>query len=205
MKDLVIVVADVDTEYTLRGLLSRSPSIGIRPVNYDIFRHPHRDPGCRIGACDLLRRFTNQYHRALVVFDHEGCGQEGITRGELERDLESHLNRSGWDDRASVIVIAPELEIWVWSDSPQVDIALGWSGRIPDLRGWLRAKAMWPADSPKPDRPKEAMRSSLREARKGYSAAIFEQLAKTVSFNRCVDPAFRKLLATLQVWFGLAD
>ena len=45
-KDLVALVADSQQEATLRTLLSRRhASLGIRPLTFDIDRHPHKDPG----------------------------------------------------------------------------------------------------------------------------------------------------------------
>jgi hypothetical protein len=31
------------------------------------------------------------------------------------------LFTSGWENRAAAVVLDPELEIWVWSDSPEVE------------------------------------------------------------------------------------
>jgi hypothetical protein len=40
-KDLVALVADVQQEKTLETLLrERSQALGIRPINFDIYRHP---------------------------------------------------------------------------------------------------------------------------------------------------------------------
>src|SRR5512146_960457 len=134
MKDLIILVADLDTEYSLRGLLSRPKAIGIQTITFDIFPHPHRDPGCLLESVDFLRGFTRQYRHALVIFDHEGCGRETQTPAGLAATVAAGLANSGWSDRAMPIILVPELEIWVWSDSPQVDAALGWAGRQPALR-----------------------------------------------------------------------
>ena len=45
-KDLVVLVADKNMEFALRGLFSRTPSFGIHPVTADVFVHPEKDPGC---------------------------------------------------------------------------------------------------------------------------------------------------------------
>ncbi len=37
--------------------------------------------------------------------------------------------------------------------------------------------------------------------RKPRSSAIYRALAESVSFRRCIDPAFQKLVTTLQTWF----
>lgn len=201
-KDLVILAADKDFEFTLKGILTRCHSLGIRQPSCDLYVHPHHDPGCFKTGHDFLRPFVNRYTHALVLFDKEGCGQEQMTRDGLEREVEGRLNQSGWGDRASVIVPDPELEIWVWSDSPHVATILGWAGRHPDLMTWLISKRMFDPQRPKPDRPKEAMELVLREVRKSRSSAIFLQLAGSVSLDRCVDPAFLKLKEKLKLWFS---
>ncbi|MHB8628248.1 MAG: hypothetical protein ACYDBJ_13875 [Aggregatilineales bacterium] len=126
-KDLIILVADLDMENTLRGLLSkRQKALEVRPITYDIYPHIQHDPGCRTGSVDFLRSFVGRYEHALVLFDHAGSGGEARTVEELQDDLENQLRRNGWGNHARVVVIDPELEIWVWSNSQQVDVCLGW-------------------------------------------------------------------------------
>lgn len=200
IKDLVLLAADKDMEFTLRGLLARPQSVGMRGISFEVFVHPHRDPGCRSKSHELLRSQQNRFHRALVIFDREGCGSDA-PREELETAVENALASSGWTDRSAAVAINPELEAWVWSDSPQVDVVLGWAGKSPDLRTWLRHQGWLDQDALKPQRPKEAMLAALRRVNKSVSAAIFEQLALKVSFARCIDPAFDKLLSNLRAWF----
>lgn len=130
-KDLVVLVADRNIEYARKGLLSRPEAIDIREVTYDIYGHIGRDVGCFLHGCEFLRPFVKRYLHALIIFDHDGCGQENMARADLENDIERQLSRSGWDDRAVAIVIDPELEIWVWSDSSNVDSILGRTMRGP--------------------------------------------------------------------------
>jgi len=86
MKDLIILVADLDTENVLLGLLPRLEHVyGTRKFTFDIKRHPYRDPGCFTGSTDFLRPFSIQYRHALVVFDREGSGQEKLMREAIEQ------------------------------------------------------------------------------------------------------------------------
>ena len=78
--DLVVLVADKDMEVTVSGLLARSQSLAMRTTSVDIYRHPQRDPGCRLRSADFLRSFSRQYRYALVMFDREGCGGGAATR-----------------------------------------------------------------------------------------------------------------------------
>jgi hypothetical protein len=202
MKDLVVLVADLDAEQAMEGLLSRPPAFGIRPIKYELYRHPDRDPGCRLRSSEFLRPLSNTFQHAIVIFDYEGCGASEDSTA-LEALIVDDLSKNGWGDRATVIVLCPELEIWVWSDSPQVDIVLGWQGCQPTLRQWLVSEKWMLAGQTKPPRPKEAMLAALRKARKSVSAATFKTLAQHVSFRRCTDPSFEKLKSTLQLWFGV--
>jgi hypothetical protein len=200
-KDLIVLVADQDMLFSLRGLLSRPGSLGIRAVEYDVYPHPHHDPACLLEAHDFLRPFVRSYVHALVVFDREGCGQEHRTRDELEQIVEKHLTRNGWDDHAAAIAIDPELENWVWSNSPHVDLALGWKGRQPSLSEWLVQDGFVQVRYNKPARPKEAMEKALRMSKKSRSSSVFKLLAETVGVEGCADSAFNKFRETLKTWF----
>lgn len=199
-KDLVMLVADRNMEYAVKGLLTRSKAIKMREVTPDIYAYPWHDSGCLLHGADFLRPFAKQYNHALIMLDHEGCGQEqNKSRTELENSIEGQLANSGWHDRAAAIVIEPELENWVWSDSPHVDYVLGWEGKDPDLRNWLTTQGFLNGSQGKPVPPKKAMEEALRKVQKARSSALFLQLAQKVSIDRCTDPAFIKLRTTL--WF----
>lgn len=199
--DLVVLVADKDMEVTVRGLLARSQALAIRTIAVDVYRHPQRDPGCRLRSADFLRSFSRQYRYALVMFDHEGCGGGEATRQELESAVEERRSATGWQDRAAAIAFDPELENWVWSDSPEVIRVLGWDSVTPSLTMWLENEGFWQRGDVKPRRPKEAMERTLRYARKPRSASLFFELASRVSVQRCADPAFTKFKLTMQKWF----
>ncbi len=201
--DLVILVPGKDEEATMATLLSmRRQSLRIREVAYRILVHPRRDPGCFLEAADLLQPYQAKADHALVLFDHAGSGQENRSPEDVEAELNRRLANSGWHDRAAVVVIVPELEAWVWSDSPEVDIVLCWEGRSPGLREWLRSHDLLKAEAVKPYDPKRAVERALREARIPRSSAIYGQLASTVSLERCNDPGFLKLKSRLRSWFG---
>ena len=204
-RDVVFLVADRNIEAAVEALLGRPASLAIRPVEAAVRTHPEKDPGCYLGAHDFLRAFQDLYAHAIVIFDREGCGKEGECRETLEADVEDRLARNGWGARAKAVVIDPELESWVWSDSPEVDNVLGWSGRSPRLRRWLTEGEFLRKDEVKPARPKEAMEAALRLVGKARSSAIYRELAERVSLRRCTDSAFQKLISTLQTWFPPDD
>jgi hypothetical protein len=202
--ELVVLVADKNMELAIRGILGRAQAMGIQELMPVVHVHPERDPGCLLRGHDFLSIFRNQFAHALILLDREGCGQEKSDRVTLEEMIEKRLSESGWGERAAAVVIDPELEMWVWSDSPQVDAVLGWQGKNPDLRSWLKAKNFLQEGQAKPERPKEAMELALRTARKSRSSSLYDQLARQASLGRCVDPAFNKLKTTLQTWFPRA-
>lgn len=204
LKDLVVLVADKNMEYTLRGILTRHQSLGIRQVEFEVRTHPERDPGCYRQGRELLRLYHGKHRHALLLFDREGCGQEQKSRDELEREVEGRLRQSGWvDDTAASVILDPELETWVWSNSPHVADVLGWGAGLDDLTIWLQQKDFWREGDLKPHRPKEAVEAVLRAADTPRSSALYRQLAQKVSLNRCDDSSFLKLKSTLQAWFAL--
>lgn len=201
MKDLVVLVADKNMEHALKGLLNRPPALGIRSLSFDLFVHPRHDPGCLNEAHNFLRSFVQSYNHALVVFDHQGCGQEQIDPEMLSAQVRQRLAGSGWNERAEVIVLVPELEVWVWSPSPHVEACLGWSGHHPSLHEWLTETGHRRPGAPKPDRPKEAMEAALRQVRRPRSSSIYLELAQKVSLSGHSEPAFLRLVGALQRWF----
>ena len=201
-KDLIVLAADKNMEFAIKGLLERYQSLHIRKLVSDIRVHPERDPGCRIRGHEFLRPFSSRYDHALVIFDREGCGREQNSREEIESEIEQHLSGSGWCGRAAAIVIDPELENWVWSVSACVDDCLGWFGNEPDLRTWLKEKGFLEEGQIKPRRPKEAVEAALRVVSKPRSSAIYYKLAKQTPFENCKDSAFNKLKTRLREWFS---
>ena len=203
-KPLLVLVADLDIENAVLGLLSRHQSLGIRELkNFDILRHPNRDGGCRAGADAFLAPFSRLYDQVMVLFDHEGCGEETRAREEIEADLEKRLSATGWKDRNAVVCINPELEAWVWSTSAQVATKLGWNKQPTKLRDWLVNKGFIACNAIKPEQPKEALEAVLREVGRSRSASIYKELAESVGLNKCTDPAFGKFKSVLQTWFPL--
>ena len=202
MKDLVALVADKDMEHTMRGLLSRSKALRIHDIQVDIFVHPQHDPACARNGVMFLSRWPAQYRHALLMFDFEGCGLERRhSREEIQKRLDRDFAATDWDDRARTIVLQPELETWIWNDSPHVDEVVGWKGRNPTLRRWLLERNFLNEGQNKPLRPKEAFLAALRETRKPKSANLFLQIAERVTLSRCRDDSFLKLVDLLRQWF----
>jgi hypothetical protein len=201
--DLYVLVADLDQQQTLEALLEhRTRSLGIKPPRFEVTKHPQHDGGCFKNSPALLQTLQGQAAYAIVVLDREGSGVDDRSAEEIEADLDDRLAQSGWGDRARAIVVDPEIEAWIWTQSPHVDVVLGWAGRSPGLREWLAQEGFLQAGQNKPPRPKEAFRAALRESRLKHSGALFSQLARRVSLEHCGDRSFLRLRDTLRTWFG---
>jgi hypothetical protein len=199
MKDIVILVADIQQEKTIQTLLEdRRPSLSLRPVTFDIFRHPGRDPGVYRQAGAFLATFINQHRYALVLLDvaWEGGPSNSV---EIEQEIQADLDQHGWRGRSLVIALDPELEVWVWADSPHVPAELGmpWE-QIKDLG---EQKGYWSRGATKPTHPKELLEEVLYRSRKRRSSGLFIRLARRIGLTTCQDTAFVRLRETLQVWF----
>ena len=200
-KDLVVLVADSHQEHAVSTLLTRRPqSLGIQQmsIDLDILRHPEHDPGVFHKAGDFLSVFARQYQHALVLIDAE-WREDPLSAEEIEEKIQNDLNRNGWEGRSAVIVIDPELEIWVWSTSPHVPRLLGTNWKtIKDLGDQT---GYWQEGEIKPSRPKEFLEEVLRSTRKRRSAALYQQLAQKVGLSRCQDDSFHRFCEVLQGWF----
>jgi hypothetical protein len=200
-RNLAALVPDNAFRAVIALVLTRPQSLGIRPISFDVLAHVKHDPGCFTGAAGFLRPFQMTHERAIVLFDRHGSGGEVHSASELEEAVGSDLGASGWGERAQVVVLDPELEVWAWGDSPHVERCLGWVSKRPSLRQWLENKGLWTPGALKPSDPKEAMALALRETASGPPGAVFPQLAQSVGLRRCTDRAFVRFRGILQQWF----
>ena len=210
-RDLFVVVADLDAENAIKTLLrDRQKALEIRvtfdpapPPQGDLLRYVGHDSGCYRNAADLLRAPQRTHRNALLCFDRHGCGADESGREQIEAQIEQRLHASGWaPGSAAVVVLEPELEAWVWADSPHVAAVLGWQDERNELRPYIEAKGVWDKAATKPRDPKEALRRALRKKRQAGGAPLFARLASKVSVERCQDPAFRKFRSVLKQWFS---
>ena len=199
-RDLAVVAADKSMAEALRGMLSRPEAIGMRRIQPPtIVEHPNRDPGVWKTGHELLAVYAHDHTHGLILLDHAWDGNPHDSPADLAQEIETDCRRV-WEDRARCIVIAPELEAWVWSRSPHVAEVLKWDDNQ-TLRAWLHSQGLWEEGQIKPADPKDAYHAALREKRMPPSAALFRKLAETVSLSSCQDPAFARLLKTLRTWF----
>jgi hypothetical protein len=203
-RNLVVLTADKNAQFAIRGILSRNRSLGFRLLpqsSIEYVTHPEKDPGVLRTAKLLLSPFLRTHPHALAIMDREGSGCGTSTAEQMEQQIEADLLAAGWADRAAALVINPELDIWVWADSPHVEAEIGWADQSTNVRAWLVQKGFLFSAEGKPLRPKEALEAALRHVHMPRSSALYKSLAEKVSLVRCIDRAFLKLKTTLQSWF----
>jgi hypothetical protein len=187
----------------IQALLGRTDIPGICKIVFDHSSHPAHDPGVFNRSHEFLRPFLRWEH-ALVLFDHDGCGQEDKSAAELGTVVEERLAKNGWGDRAKVIVLDPELEVWLWDSSFQANRVLDWPGGPPALERWLRDRGHLIQGERKPGCPKEAFLAALRHRDIKRSSALYRDLALDFRVLGCTDRAFLRLVSTLRTWFAPA-
>ena len=199
MRDLILLVPDKNTEFTVRGALSRPEALGIRPIDFQVLVEQGRDGGVRRRGSQVLGVQQARFSHALLLLDHEGCGSH-VAPVELEAQLDHSLSVM-WGDRAKAIVIDPEVDVWMWGAETHLRSMVDW--RFPeDIRPWLASQAFVFTADGKPARPKEALAAAFRRAQTPRSSARYEGVARKISLTRCKDQAFQRLRTSLVAWFG---
>ena len=199
MKDLLLLVADKNAQFALKGALGRPQALGIRPVEFEFRVHSGRDGGARDSGPEVLALERRRFHHALLVLDFEGCGTNLSTVSELESNLDKRLF-THWQAAAKSIVIKPELDVWVWGADNAVESVIDWPpGQR--VRDWLREQGFDFTANDKPSRPKEAFEAALRIPGLPRSSAIYQKIAEKISLRHCGDEAFIRLRQKLVEWF----
>jgi len=199
MKDLVILVADIQQEKTIQTLLDeRRPALGLGSVTFDIFRHSGHDPGVYRQAGAFLAALAHQYRYALVLLDVAWDGSPGNAE-EIEQTIQADLDQHSWRGRSAAIALDPELEVWVWASSPHVPTELGMTWQ--QIKELAEEKGYWSPDEAKPTHPKELLEEVLYRTRRRRSSALLMGLARSIGLAACRDAAFVRLRETLRAWF----
>ncbi|MFM8900826.1 MAG: methylation-associated defense system protein MAD4 [Burkholderiales bacterium] len=200
MKDLIVLAADKSTQITLQAALIRYQSLSIKPISCDFRVHPGKDGGARTSGPELLAAEHRRFSHGLLVFDLEGSG---ATTGDpllLESELDAKL-RTVWGDRAKCVVVAPEVDIWLWGNDSLLGEVFRWPLAVP-IRDWLVSSGFEFDSRGKPKRPKEALEHMVRIHRQPRSSALYGIVASKISLKHCTDEAFIRLRNQLQAWFG---
>lgn len=207
MRDCIFLLADKNMEAAFVGFLTREQfhhSLGIQHFDFDpaqdiIVDESGNDPGIYNRAHELIRPYQKSHLHAVIVLDNAWSGSPGVEK--IRKHISNNMLQSGWEDGYFVvIVIDPELEVWILQDNANVETALRFKQDI-SLRQWLEKRGLWDVASPKPADPKKAVEAILKASKTPRSSAIYKQITNTISVKRCLDPAFQLLCQTMQQWF----
>jgi hypothetical protein len=197
--DLVVLVADKNMEFAIKGALNRPQALRIRSVQFEFRTHSGRDGGVRTSGSSLLKLEKRRFRHALMVLDYEGCGVDGRSPLELEQELDNELHCE-WGNNAKALVIDPELDIWMWGSDHALQEVFSWTHPIL-IREWLLQHQFELSATGKPQRPKEALAAVLKECGLPRSSANYMRVASRISLARCTEPSFLRMRKELQAWF----
>jgi len=200
MKDLCLLVADLDIAQAMEAALKRPKSLDIRNITFEIKTHPNRDSGMRTTRPQMLSLLNRQYSHGLLILDYEGSGTQKENSIALEKELDARL-RTCWGRHAKAIAIEPELEAWMWGNDNTLREILEWRDDR-NLHDWLTEQGFQFLPNNKPVRPKESFEKILSEMKCRRSSTIYADIASRISLQKCSDASFLRLRNTLIDWFG---
>ncbi len=135
MRDLFFLVADSNMEYAIRGFFERGAThqiLGCRPFEFDpgrdrdiVVAAGDNDPGLYVRANEWLKARATGYRHVVVMIDAEWEGSPGAEA--IRNKLGKHIEDAGWAAADGLgLVLEPEVDIWLWSDSPHSATTMGW-------------------------------------------------------------------------------
>jgi hypothetical protein len=203
MKDCFFLVADKQMEATFDGFLKRDDFHHRLRTSHFTFEigvdYAGNDAGIYTRAHEILRVVHREFQHAVVALDHAWQGAPAPQK--IRETIKNNLTRNGWHkDNVEVVVIEPELEIWLWTPAIAQDLGLD-QNLFVSLRETLAEKGLWQLGTLKPARPKEAFELLCKNIRKPRSGALYSRITSRIFVNRCNDPTFCLLRDTLQRWF----
>ncbi len=161
------------------------------------------DPGVYTRAHQLIRPYQRTHRYAVVVLDNAWEGSPGVEK--ICNNIMVNLIETGWnEEHCAVIVIDPELEVWILQDNRNVEEAFRFRQDI-SLRKWLEQKGLWDASALKPVDPKKAVEDALKLSRTPRSSAIYKNITSKVSVKGCTDTAFDMLCSKMRQWFSIRE
>jgi hypothetical protein len=208
----VFLVADGTMAQVLNRFLSRGyfeDRLGCRTFGFDFqqdvvvdVRNGNTDGGIHRRTHTLLRPYLPSYQNAVVMLD-QNFGRRlpaAVVRGEIL----NNLLHNGWSaECVEVVVIDPELEVWLWQrGNPHIARAFRYYESV-SLEAFLEAAGFWSATALKPARPKDAARLLIRQCNAGVPMVVYSLIVENISVRGCQDPAFNLLASALRRWFPI--
>lgn len=205
MKDLLVFAADADTGAFIGALLDRPEALGIRRVTFDIKRHDRRDPGMVTDGPERARLWKGHYEKALLIWDHEGSGRERKqTPAQAAADIAGRMDDVTWANNHTVVVLEPELEIWLWHCESALRAHLDVSAD--ELLKWIEVFAGRARETPeavKRDSPKDLFEDIVKvRLKRTISPRDFEHIGRRASIRGLMScPSFAAIAGALREWF----
>lgn len=210
VEQLAVLVPDGAYPLVLSAFLeSRTKSLGLRRVEYEIVKDAFRDSSRE--AVELLRPFQRRCSHALIIRDLHGSGWEDKGADALEETIKQEMVVTGWSaGRCEAIVVEPEIEAWLRFDSTHLHQLIRDRARrkiewedllLQPLIDELIEKQGGKNSHGKPVQPKEAFEEILRHFGIQRSNALYGQLAGVESLKGCSVASFNRLNQKLRSWF----
>lgn len=205
MKDLLLLVADADMLAFLGAILKRREALQIRPITYDIRRHPARDSGMIQSGAELVRMEKGRFRKAILLWDHHGSGLENkhaaAQAGEL---IQNKLDSYTWTDNSFAAAIDPELELWLWYSESSIRNC--WNLTEQQLTQWVTEGAIslkGRHENAKETAPKELFEFIIKKkVKRTISPRDFELMGASASITALMHcEAFQAIIETLRRWF----
>jgi hypothetical protein len=148
----VFLLADGTMAQMLKSFLSRryfEDRLGCRTFDFDFqqdvvvdVRNGNTDGGIHRRAHELLRRYIRSHQNAVVILDKNFGGQ--LPAATVREEILINLSRNGWPTGcAEVVVIDPELEVWLWQrGSPHIARAFRYNDASVSLEAFLEAEGL---------------------------------------------------------------
>lgn len=203
MIDLLLYCADSDMRFSLDTILTnRRESLNIKHIKYKIIVDQLHDSSIvkkDSNYFSLLKNQTNA-QKLLVILDNEWDGSPG--KNKIKDRILSNLQLSIWQKGDyEVIVIDPELEIWVWSNYQSFANSINRGINIVENTA---RRLGWDGVN-KPKNPKFVYEELLRSLDISKSSSVFTDIAQFISLNRCSDESFQLFKNTLKSWFPITE
>ncbi len=205
MKDLLVFVADADAQAFMRGILEKPKALGIRPISFDIERHPLKDPGMVQTGPELTGMKKEDYQRVLLMLDFHGSGREHRETPDAVRlQMQDRLDSLTWTGNSSVAVLVPELECWCWYCENA--IRRHYQVKEDDLDRWMSQGATdlgISLDELKLQQPKELFEYIVKDRlRRTISPRDFYEMSRLASVKALLkSDSFKSIVTALRGWF----
>lgn len=128
-KRLKIWVEGPDDVAVLRAVLKRvlSFKVSLPPGGWEVEKHIPPSQLASYEGVETAVRSRQEFDYVLLLVDFVGSGKEKgyRSRSTWQGALPKMLYQRGLGERAKYIVIAPELEIWLWRDEETLARKLG--------------------------------------------------------------------------------